>query len=235
MDSSYATFLLNKNRDDYNRIATSFDGKRNYIPLDFKYLKQYIKENEKILDLGCGNGRFSELVSDSSYIGADISKGELKIAKDRYPYKSFILIENQLSFPFLDDSFDKVFCLSVLHHIPSLKFRQDFIKEIKRILKPGGTLILTVWNLKNAKKVNKLLFKYFFLKLIGKSKLGFKDIFYPWKDSNGNILAQRYIHTFSLKELRKLVNFSGLEILESKILDRSKKGSNILIVCKKCS
>lgn len=216
-------------------MAPSYDSKRGYIPKDFEYIQKFIKKNEKVLDLGCGNGRFSTLVGRESYLGADISEEAIKIAKERNPDKNFIILKNHLNFPFENNYFDKTFCLSVLHHIPSLNFRQQFIKEAKRILKPQGLLVLTVWNLRRDKKSRKMLLKHTFNKFFKGSKLDFNDIFYPWMDSNREVLAQRYVHVFGAKELKKLLESQGFKTLELKIVDRSHKGSNISIVCQKCS
>jgi hypothetical protein len=61
----------------------------------------------------------------------------------------------------------------------------------------------------------KLLLKYTFLKLIGKSKLDFKDVFVPWKDSRGKVVVWRYFHCFTKKELENLIKEIGMEIKKS--------------------
>lgn len=235
MNKEYAYFLLNKNKDDYNRMAPFFDLTRNYIPKDFAYLKPFIKEDEKILDLGSGNGRLSEIISSPEYVGVDVSIEILKIAQKKYPDREFKLMEDSLKIPCDNNAFDSVFCLSVLHHIPSKFFRKVYIKETHRVLREGGKLIISVWDLKRDKKAMKLVFKYLYLKILMKSELDFKDIFYPWKRSMGKTIAERYIHIFSLNELAGLLKSQGFKILERKTIDRSKKGSNLLIVCQKCS
>jgi alkylated DNA repair protein alkB family protein 8 len=235
MNKEYAYFLLNKNKEDYNRMAPYFDLTRNYIPKDYAHLTPFIKENEKILDLGCGNGRLSEIILNPGYIGVDVSEETLRIAQKKYPNRRFKLMDDPLIIPFEDNYFDSVFCLSVLHHVPSKYFRKKYIEEICRVLKTDGKLIITAWNLKRDKKAMRLVFKYLFLKILGKSELGFRDIFYPWKDSTGKTIAERYVHIFSLIELVKLLKSQGFRILEQKAIDRSQKGSNLLVVCQKCS
>jgi len=233
MKGKYAKYLLRKNTEDYNKIANIFDKRRNWIPPDFTILEKYINQGERILDLGCGNGRFSEVVgSNADYYGVDVSERLIEIAKEKYPNGKFFVSE-PFALPFENNFFDKVFCLAVLHHIPSKKFRKDFLKETKRILKPDGKLILTVWDLNNSPKARRLLFKYTFFKLIGKSKIDFKDIFYPWKDSRGEALIHRYIHIFSERELEKLIESIGFIIKEKGIIQRSQKGKNIFVLAEK--
>lgn len=233
MREDYALYLLEKTRQDYNKIADDFVQKRDWLPPDIKSLEQYLNPGESILDFGCAQGWFKKIAGATvDYLGVDVSDKLINIARQRYPEGKFLVIE-QLVLPFEDDSFDKVFCLSVLHHIPSNKFRIKLLKEIRRVIKPRGKLILTVWNLKDQRGIGQFLFKYTLLKLLGKSKLDFKDIFYPWKNSQGRSLAERYIHIFSARELKKILKKSGFLIKESGILKRSKKGSNIFILAQK--
>ncbi len=228
MREEYAQFLLEKTREDYNKIANHFSRTRSYIPKDILYLKKFIQKSEKILDLGCGNGRLFEIKNDAEYFGADVSSKMIEIAKKSYPQGKFFLT-SPLSLPFQDHFFDKVFCLSVFHHTPSFKYRMKILKEIKRVLKKDGILILTVWNLLPKKKVKWLLLKYTIFKLIGKSNLDFFDIFLPWKDSQGNIIIERYLHVFTLNSLKNTVQKAGFKVLEERILERSKKESNLFI------
>ncbi len=233
MNQKYATYLLEKNQSDYNKIAIDFAKKREWISSDIVVLERYTQKGDKVLDLGCGSGRLQEVFNRKiDYYGIDVSEELIKIARENYPGTKF-LISSPLSFPFQNNFFDKIFCLSVLHHIPSKKFRKDFIKEIKRILRPGGEAIITVWDLRNNQKSNLLLFQYTLAKLIGKSKLDLKDIFYPWKNNRGEILVQRYIHVFSIKELEKLFRRAGFIIKDKGVFLRSKKGKNIFLVAQK--
>lgn len=132
MEEKYAVQLLRKIKDDYDRIAEEFSQKRSYLSGDILELKKYAEEGDKILDLGCGNGRLFELFKGMkvSYVGADVSGNLLAAAKRKYPAADSTgspLADFQkidfLSFPFPDGSFDKVYCLSVFHHIPSRDFR----------------------------------------------------------------------------------------------------------------
>lgn len=232
MDLNYAKYLLEKTKEDYQKIATDFSQKRSYIPPDFLYLKKFIKKDDRVLDLGCGNGRLYEIKNEAEYFGVDFSEKMIEIAQKRYPQGKF-LVADAFSLPFKNHFFDKVFCLSVFHHIPSKFYREQFLKEAKRVLKKDGLLILTVWNLLPKKKIKLLLLKYTFLKLIGKSKLDFFDMFLPWKDSRGKIVVNRYLHVFRRSELEKLLKRVGFLIKECKILKRSPKESNLFVLAQR--
>jgi SAM-dependent methyltransferase len=87
----------------------------------------------KVLDLGCGEMTYKELLKP---------KSKEYISLDKYachPDIDYVADINKL--PFEDNSFDVIFCSQVLEHVPRPWIS---IKEISRVLKPGGNLILTV-------------------------------------------------------------------------------------------
>lgn len=65
--------------------------------------------------------------------------------------------------------------VAVLHNIPSRDFRLKTLQEARRVLKNNGLLILTVWRLAR-KEFIFLFLKHLFLKIIGRSKLDFRDV-----------------------------------------------------------
>jgi len=232
MDRKYAEYLLEKTKEDYNLLAEDFSRTRSVVWEELGLLGKYISSGDKILDLGCGNGRLLQIIGERGieYFGVDTSEKLIRIAREKYPNHNFQTAD-ALSLPFSDNFFDKVYSIAVLHHIPSGEFRSKFLKEAKRVLKPGGLLVLTVWNLWQIKTAWKILVKNTAFKLLGKSKLDFKDILYPWKNSKGKIIIQRYFHLFTKGELEPLFKKTGLKIKETGFLKREKeRGSNIYIV-----
>lgn len=189
----------------------------------------YLIPGEKVLDLGCGNGRFYELFKEKSidYTGVDNSEKLIEIAKRRYPETKF-LIADALNLSFPDNYFDKVYSFAFLHHIPSQEFRLKVLQEIRRVLKKEGVFILTVWKF-HAKKEIFLLFKYTILKIIGKSRLDFKDIFKPWGKK-----IKRYYHWFSKKELENLARKASFQIRKMSVV-KNKRGNrqNIYLIAKR--
>jgi ubiquinone/menaquinone biosynthesis C-methylase UbiE len=238
MDKLYAKYLLEKTREDYNRIAEDFSRTRSYLPEDIKLLGKYAQEGDRVLDLGCGNGRLIELFKDLrniEYIGVDSSEKLVEIAKknqgSRIKNQEF-LTADALSLPFENNHFDKIYSIAVLHHVPSEELRLRFLDKAKRVLKPGGLLILTVWNLRYDKFWQ--ILKFAVLKMLRRSKLDFKDVFIPWKNSKGEILARRYIHCFGKRELKNLAEKAGFQIEEIGTLSRlAGRNSNIYLIVKK--
>ena len=123
MDREYAEYLLKKTKGDYNLIAEDFSRTREYVPEERKkLLLQYITPGERVLDWGCGNGRFYEVFKEIDYYGVDISEKMIGIAKTKYPKAKFQVVEPS-SLPFPNNFFDKIFSFAVFHHIPSDRFR----------------------------------------------------------------------------------------------------------------
>ena len=230
MDREYAEYLLKKTKKDYNLIAEEFSMTREKPWEEIEFLfKDYLRPGDKVLDLGCGNGRYLPLFRENGveYFGMDFSEKLIELAKNKYPEANFIT-GDALTLPFPENFFNKVYGIAILHHIPSEEFRLRFLKEIKRILKPGGLLILTAWKFHRTKEIH-LLFKYTIFKLIGKSKLDWKDILEPWGKK-----IERYYRWFSKNELINLVQKVNFKIEKIGIV-KNQKGNrrNIYLIVKK--
>jgi len=165
------------------------------------------------------------------FFGIDSSENLIELAKENYPQAKF-QVANALSLPFSENYFDKVYSISVIHNIPSKDFQLQYLKEARRVLKPGGLLILRSWDLWRRKVSLPLILKYTFLKLIGKSKLDLKDVFVPWKDSSGGVLVERYFHCFTKGELEDLVKGAGFRIRKSWCGGRDPR-ANIYLIAEK--
>jgi len=213
MKQDYAKYLLNKSRRDYNLIAGEFSNTRQLPWPEIKFL--FDDSSGRVLDLGCGNGRFYPFFK-GHYIGVDNSEKLIELAKIRFPEADFRTAD-ALNLPFEDNSFDRIYSIAVLHHIPSKELRLKFLKEAKRVLKPNGRLILTVWKRKD------FLFKFTLLNLF---KLDFRDVLEPWGKK-----VLRYYHCFSKRELKKLVEKAGFEIKDIGIVQNEKGNRrNIYVV-----
>ncbi len=230
MDREYAEYLLGKTKEDYNLISDQFSSTRYSVWPELNTLGEYVKEGDKVLDLGCGNGRMLELFKEKSvyYAGVDNSEKLIDIAREKYPGVDF-RVADALKLPFPDNYFDEIISIAVLHHIPSADFRKHFVEEAKRVLKPGGLLIITVWDLWRRLDSLRRIAKFSLLIIFGKTKLDFKDVFVPWQKT-----VNRYLHCFTKKELKKLAKEAGFEIVKvGTFRRRETKNYNIFLIAKK--
>ncbi|MCI8544721.1 MAG: class I SAM-dependent methyltransferase [Bacilli bacterium] len=108
------------------------------------FFKKHIK-GRKILDAGCGSGKFLPLLERlvDEYVGIDLSEEQIKEAQKKINKKNSILQVGDLEkLNFLDASFDVVISSWVLGTITDEMKRKNVIDELKRVLKPNGTIYL---------------------------------------------------------------------------------------------
>lgn len=199
--------LLASVRDGYNSFALDWNATRKNNWREFELLKSQIKKDSKILDLGCGNGRLYKYlkdITDVNYTGVDNSEELIKIARNNHPEAKFE-VGDCLDLPYGDQSFDMVISIAVLHHITPVSNRKLFFNQIFRVLKPGGTAFITVWNIHQEKykkyiKMNKIQKFIQTIKSPFNTSFGIKDTLIPY----GEEKTLRYIHAFTPSEIRKL-------------------------------
>src|SRR5688500_5115638 len=100
-------------------------------------LEAEVRPGDRVLDYGCGRGRFLALLDDAA--GVEIAEAAAERA--RATGADVRLLEPDGTIPFGHGEFDLVWCSEVLEHIPDVSFA---LGEIRRVLKPGGRLLLTV-------------------------------------------------------------------------------------------
>jgi SAM-dependent methyltransferase len=134
----------------------SFYGSR-FWEYPFAILAARLEKGMKCADIGCGSTPFTpylcdivgkENVSgfDPDYVDTDdvvrhFSFGARKAHIEKFGFHFYKNDFVKLDVP--DDSFDRVFCISVLEHIDDVVVKQRGLQEMARILKPGGKLIIT--------------------------------------------------------------------------------------------
>ncbi len=102
-------------------------------------LKHYNFKNKRVLDVGCGRGELTSKLGKycKEIIGIDSSIKKLKQAKKSKKVKYKKALAEKL--PFKDKSFDCIIIIVTLHH---MKNKNKILREIKRVLKDKGKLII---------------------------------------------------------------------------------------------
>ncbi|MEM8548786.1 MAG: methyltransferase domain-containing protein [Pseudomonadota bacterium] len=118
-----------------------------------------LSPGQRVLDLGCGEGRHvisMNVLNGADAVGVDLSLNDLSTAQGRRKELVemvepegqaasdalfAVLAGNALELPFPDDAFDAVICSEVLEHIPDYR---GALAEIFRVLKPGGRFCASV-------------------------------------------------------------------------------------------
>ncbi|MBI2634850.1 methyltransferase domain-containing protein [Candidatus Peregrinibacteria bacterium] len=215
---------LEKNIKNYNRIAEDFDLTRQSDWEEFLQFLPHINDGHRLVDLGCGNGRFHSFIREHrkiDYVGIDNSDKLLEKARQNHPDTNF-LKGDLLKIPLPDKNADVVVAIASFHHLPSRAHRLQSLGEIHRVLKNNGTLIITVWNLfqpKYRRHINKAHIR----SLLTLGKYHWHDTFIPWSDSG----IDRYYYAFKAEELRKILELAGFKILKENI------SKNLTFICQK--
>jgi len=204
--------LLNLNKRAYDKIAPTFSASRSYVWPDLESFKKYIKDGDRVLDLGCGNGRLLALFEGKKveYLGVDFSERLIEQARQSWPDKQFEVMD-ALNLRLPDNSFDVVLCVSVLNHIP--RDKQDlFMSNVRRVLKPEGVLLMANWNLWNV--FNKKSVWFNGLK---------KDVMTVWKGGREN--ERLYYYAFTKRELKNGLERGGLAVEQNFYSKKGKRSS----------
>ncbi len=159
--------LSEKSRQDYEDFFARYDKFRYEKEAHIlKNLDQIDFQGKKVLEIGLGQGADAEQIIKRGgiYSGVDLTAESVERVKMRFSLRNLPFAEvkqgSALELPFADNEFDIVFSHGVLHHIPEIKSAQ---KEIARVLKPDGNLIVMLY----AKKSLNYLFSIYLLRRLG--------------------------------------------------------------------
>ena len=201
----------------YDKISEHFSHTRyKPWPLVAEFLNS-LENNSMVLDVGCGNGKYLSVNENILMFGTDRSGNLLSIAKEKN-INSQCFVADSLKLPIRSESFDAVISIAVIHHFSNELLRIQALKEIFRVTKIGGKILVYVWAMEQKEK-----------------KFTEQDNFVPWhlqnrfenetkvetiqngpnvtEDKNINCkVYQRYYHVFYKGELEDIIKKTGINV-----------------------
>ncbi|MFC1622147.1 class I SAM-dependent DNA methyltransferase [Patescibacteria group bacterium] len=215
--------IINQTQKFYDTVAPSFSATRQKPWRGWDRALEHIKklENPKILDLGCGNGRFYDFLSQNlrtsfSYTGLEINDVLLAEARGKYQNGNFQKHDIFIHLDKITKKYDIIVAFGITHHIPDMEFRKNWFSTLPKILSPGGLLIFTIWDFSKDKRFKN--------RAVKAKSLGEDDYLYNW----GNVSEKRYFHKYNKEEmllLREILQEGGLKLVENYLSDG--KGNNL--------
>lgn len=149
---------------------------------------------QKTLDVGCASGWFiakiKERFPDSKFYGVDIYNESIEYAKKLYSGIEFRSADAHF-LPYDDNFFDLVICTEVIEHLDD---PQKAIKEMKRVLKKSGKLIIEVDS-------GSLLFSF---------------VWFFWTKLRGKVWNDSHLHSFNITKLEDFAEKNELKVLKKK-------------------
>ena len=210
--------------DAYRKISSKYSALKKKPWKDFRiYLestkKKHLLPSEGILlDVGSGNARNLLLFKDQSWqhIATDISFELLKSSVDLGSNILFTINSDAKSIPLRKNSIDFSLCIATIHHFRNEKEVLYVLKNISEILKEESFLIISCWRKwkkgTRKKMLTDLLLFCFRRKKNKQWRHG--DVYLPWYNEEQELIAERFYHLFSKKELKRIIVLTDYEIID---------------------
>ncbi len=118
-------------------------------PVDFArrggFLLGHVRAGERVLDVGCGEGRFAAELAriGARPVGIDVAAEPLRRAREHHPELDLRQVPAEGAWPLADASFDAVWAGEVIEHVADTA---GWLSEVRRVLHSGGVLLLSTPN-----------------------------------------------------------------------------------------
>jgi SAM-dependent methyltransferase len=187
----------------YDAIAVEYDRSRDRPWPEVVDFAESLPTRSLVADLGCGSGRHAKVLAGEGHkvVGLDASARLLEIARRKLPEAAFVQ-GDLCGLPFPDSRFPAAVAVASIHHLPSESERIAAMREIARVLRPGGTALVTVWALEQIPETKG--------RETGPAGEDPRDVWVPWRAGGSEVL--RFYHLFAERELADLVLAAGLRL-----------------------
>jgi SAM-dependent methyltransferase len=227
MDRATQLALNRINQRFYARIADQWSHKRKHAWPGFERILAAVRgEPLQVLDVGCGDGRFAQFLSDRAsgevtYLGIDNSPALLDHAQRRalgpsFRFAQLDFVGSPITDQLGDARFQLIALFGVLHHVPGSLQRAALVRALAERLAPGGRLVFTVWRLDEDPRfaARNIVFTDYNRDAdepIDLEQLEPGDHLLRWDDQAA---AARYCHFPDSAELTQLIAQTGLQECE---------------------
>lgn len=212
---------INKTTSDfYKSVSDSFSSTRQHEWDGWKKCLSYIKNEDTILDLGCGNRRFSKFLIENN-ISAKVDNYD-NFAWDEC-VKQVDIIDSLLNDNLNLGSYDVAVCFGLMHHIPSFELREKLLT----ILLQSKIVIVSFWqfakDIRIFQKAQNTTNDAF--KMLNLNHLEDNDYFLGWQEKNDIF---RFCHNFTDAEIENIKN--KFNFIEEFSCDGKEKNLNKYII-----
>ncbi len=203
------------NKDTYETISDEFSESRAYIWKCMKDFTEFIEENSKVIEIGCGNGKNMEYVLKRrrcEMIGIDFCNNFVKLCL-KNDLNVMEGVATDLKFD--NNYFDNLICIAMFHHLLTEEERIIAMKEFIRIMKSGALGIITCWSVEQPEDSK---FKF---------QAGINEVI--WKGRK-ELNKMRYYYVYTEKMFK---DFFNKFVNEIDILDIYNEVGNWIIIFRK--
>ena len=220
MKPSIVQRLIDLNRKFYTDFGDSFSATRGRIQPGVRRIIDSLDGDERILDLGCGNGELARTLARNghrgAYLGLDFSLPLLSDAESvpegflaefrEVDLTKLLAISDQLN-----GHWSLVTSFATLHHIPSQELRLGILKTVHGLLAEGGRFIHSNWQFLNSPRLRQRVQAWSAAGL-SESDVDENDYLLDWRSGGTGL---RYVHHFSEGELTALAESSRFRIVDT--------------------
>jgi tRNA (uracil-5-)-methyltransferase TRM9 len=188
----------------YDKIAKEFDKTRYSVWKHVGLFLDEIPEYSVGAEVGVGNGKNIKYRKDLVVFGNDISLGQSKIASQNLQLEKCIgdvFVCSSVRLPYKDATMDFMLCIAVLHHLPFSQERYTSIREMIRVTKSKGKILISVWAKEQKIKDNW-------------NHLGQNDYMIPWVMKDGKTSEHRFYHLSKEQEIKNICDYFSKSVLD---------------------
>jgi SAM-dependent methyltransferase len=223
MDQTVVNRLNQINRDFYRLTVQDFDESRGRPWPGWKRLLPHLISSPiRVLDVGCGNGRFGRflarnLAGDIHYHGLDHTPALLDAARAAFSQMNILpdaILEERdiVERPPDTGRYDLVALFGVLHHVPGQTGRRALLRALADRVAPGGLLVFTCWRFYEYERFRKRIIAW-------PADLDLHvepgDYLLDWQRGHAANTALRYCHYVDEAEHTALDAATGLQLIET--------------------